>query len=237
MNPELDWEVCIDGEPAADGSDLDGTVQADESRVGYLAVKRVFDVVFSAVVLILLWWLLVLIALVVKLEEPSAPAVFRQRRVSRTVNGEVKTFTMLKFRTMVPNAEGLLEDLRERNEKTGPVFKIKDDPRVTRVGRILRKTSLDELPQFLNVLAGDMSVVGPRPALPAEVENYTLYEMGRLAVKAGITCYWQARHDRDTISFDEWVDLDLQYVENRGIWTDVKLIVRTVGVVLTGEGS
>lgn len=144
---------------------------------------------------------------------------------------------MWKFRSMVSDAEARLEGLRAKNEKTGPVFKMKDDPRVTRVGRFIRKTSIDELPQFLNVFLGDMSVVGPRPALPKEVATYSSRQNQRLLVKPGLTCFWQTRRNRDAISFDEWVELDLLYIKKCSAWTDFKLIIQTVGVVLTAQGS
>lgn len=144
---------------------------------------------------------------------------------------------MVKFRSMYMDAEDRLEELMEANEKNGPVFKIKDDPRITRVGKLIRKASLDELPQFWNVLVGDMSIVGPRPALPREVRQYSLRDKLRLAVKPGITCYWQARRNRDSISFEDWIDLDLLYILKAGIWTDFKLIIQTVGCVLTFQGE
>lgn len=144
---------------------------------------------------------------------------------------------MYKFRSMVPDAEERLSELYELNEKDGPVFKIEHDPRVTGVGKWLRKLSLDELPQFANVLKGDMSVVGPRPALPEEVAAYSGRQRQRLLVKPGITCFWQTRVNRDAIGFDEWVDLDLLYIKRCGALTDLKLIVQTVGVVLTAQGS
>ena len=148
-----------------------------------------------------------------------------------------KTFKMVKFRSMYVDAEEHLEDLIHANEKDGPVFKIKDDPRITRVGKFIRKTSLDELPQFLNVLVGDMSIVGPRPALPREVRQYSIRDQLRLTVKPGITCYWQTRRNRDSISFEEWVDLDLLYILKAGVWADIKLIIQTVGCVLTFQGE
>ena len=208
-----------------------------ERRVAYRALKRAFDVAFSACVLVLLSWLLLIIAVAIKLDDPSGPVFFRQRRVGRLGrDGEPVEFGMYKFRSMVPDAEERLHELEAMNEKTGPVFKIRDDPRVTRVGRLLRKTSLDELPQFLNVLRGDMSVVGPRPALPREVATYDAHQRLRLLVKPGITCYWQTRRNRDSITFDEWVDLDLLYVRKCGVKTDAKLIIQTVGCVLTAQG-
>lgn len=138
---------------------------------------------------------------------------------------------------MCVDAESRLEELKSLNEKTGPVFKMSNDPRVTRVGYWLRKLSLDELPQFVNVLKSEISVVGPRPALPSEVDIYTLRQRQRLLVKSGITCYWQTRRNRDSITFDEWIDLDLLYIKQCSIWADFKLIVQTLGCVLTAQGS
>ena len=207
-------------------------------RVCYRALKRAFDVAFSALVLVLLSWLFLIIAVAIKVDDPSGPVFFRQRRVGKLgKDGEPAEFGMYKFRSMVPDAEERLGELRALNEKTGPVFKIRDDPRVTRVGRLLRKTSLDELPQFINVLKGDMSIVGPRPALPREVATYDAHQALRLLVKPGITCFWQTRRNRDSITFDEWVDLDLLYVRKCGVGTDAKLIIQTVGCVLTAQGS
>ncbi len=193
---------------------------------------------FSALVLVLLPWLFLVIAAAIKLDDPSGPVFFRQKRIGRLGrDGKPSEFGMYKFRSMVPDAEARLGELEGLNEKTGPVFKIRDDPRVTRVGRLLRKTSLDELPQFINVLKGDISVVGPRPALPKEVATYDAHQRLRLLVKPGITCYWQTRRNRDSITFDEWVDLDLLYVRKCGVGTDAKLIIQTVGCVLTAQGS
>ena len=204
-----------------------------QRRWAYRLAKRAFDVAFSAAVLVLLSWLFLIVAVAIKLDDPEGPVFFRQERVGK--GG--KPFRMWKFRSMCADAEERLETLKAANEKDGPVFKIADDPRVTRVGRLIRKTSIDELPQFINVLAGDMSVVGPRPALPREVELYDGRQRQRLLVKQGLTCYWQTRRNRDSISFDEWVDLDLLYVEKCSVHTDLKLIIQTVGVVLTAQGS
>lgn len=143
---------------------------------------------------------------------------------------------MYKFRSMVADAEERLPQLLSQNEKTGPVFKLRDDPRVTRVGRVIRKLSLDELPQFANVLKGDLSVVGPRPALPREVAEYTERDRQRLLVKQGLTCYWQVQPDRDDISFDEWIDLDLRYIRECGPLVDLEVIARTVACVVGGRG-
>ena len=176
-----------------------------EGRPAYRLVKRAFDIVFSAAVLVAFCWLFAIIAILIKIDDPKGPVFFKQERVGK--GG--KTFYMYKFRSTCVDAEERLAELRELNEKTGPVFKIAEDPRVTRVGKWLRKLSLDELPQFANVLKGDMSTVGPRPALPAEVATYDGYQRRRLAVKPGLTCFWQTRRNRDSITFDEWVDLDL----------------------------
>ena len=201
-------------------------------RWGYRACKRVFDVVFSLFVLVFLSWLYLIIGVAIKLDNPHGPVIFSQTRVGK----DGKEFRMYKFRSMVTDAETRLVDLLGRNEKSGPVFKLHDDPRVTRVGRVLRKVSLDELPQFVNVLKGDLSVVGPRPALPKEVAEYTARDRQRLLVKQGLTCFWQVQPDRDDIGFDEWVDLDLRYIRECGVATDLKLIARTVGCVLTAQG-
>lgn len=212
-----------------EGERLEGV----DARLGYRFVKRAFDIVFSAAVLVLFCWLYAIIAILVKVDDPRGPVIFAQERVGK--NGRI--FKMHKFRSMVVDAEEHLGELQCLNEKTGPVFKIKDDPRVTRVGKWLRKLSLDELPQFWDVLKGDISIVGPRPALPKEVAKYDDYQKQRLLVKPGITCYWQTRMNRDSITFDEWVDLDLLYIKQCGVWADLKLIVQTVGVVLTAQGS
>ena len=203
-----------------------------EHRYAYRAVKRLFDIVFSGAVLVCFSWLYGIVAIAVKVDDPKGPVFFGQERVG--LNG--KTFTMYKFRSMCVDAEDHLDELLALNEKTGPVFKIADDPRITRVGKRIRKLSLDELPQFFNSFKGDISVVGPRPALPKEVATYNDYQRQRLLVKPGITCYWQSRRNRDTITFDEWVDLDLLYVKRCNVWTDFKLIVQTIGVVLTAQG-
>lgn len=204
-----------------------------KSRLIYRFIKRLFDVVFSLLVIICFSWLYIWIAVAIKLEDPKGPVIFKQTRVGK----DGKLFTMYKFRSMVADAEERLSELEAQNEKTGPVFKMKDDPRVTHVGKIIRKLSIDELPQFFNVLKGDLSVVGPRPALPKEVITYTPRQKQRLLVKQGLTCYWQTRMNRDAISFDEWIELDLLYVRKCSMWTDAKLIIQTVGCILTAQGN
>ena len=203
------------------------------TRYAYRFAKRLFDVLFSAAVLVCLSWLFLIVAIAIKIDDPEGPVFFRQERVGK----DGRRFRMWKFRSMCADAEDRLAALQADNEKDGPVFKIADDPRITRVGRFIRKTSIDELPQFINVLAGDMSVVGPRPALPSEVAQYGPRARQRLLVKQGLTCYWQTRRNRDSIGFDEWVDLDLLYVKQCSAWSDVKLIIQTVGCVLTAQGS
>ena len=195
-------------------------------------IKRSIDIVGSFVLIILTSPIMLFAAIGTRLSSPG-PVLFRQERVGR---GK-KTFKMLKFRSMIPNAEERLEELLDQNEMDGPVFKIKDDPRITRVGRFLRKTSIDELPQLLNILKGDMSIVGPRPALPREVEQYSDYEKQRLYVTPGLTCFWQIQPNRNDLSFAEWMDLDLKYVQERSFTTDWKIIFKTVGAVLGMNGE
>lgn len=204
-----------------------------QRRYGYRFAKRAFDIAFSLLVFALFWWLYVIVAIAIKIDDPNGSVFFVQERMGK--NG--KPFRMYKFRSMYADAEERLAELRDLNEKDGPVFKIKDDPRITKVGRFIRKTSIDELPQFFNVLLGNMSIVGPRPALKRETDLYTTHQRERLLVKPGITCYWQTRKNRDEIGFDEWVDLDLLYIKKCSAWSDLKLIIQTVGVVLTAQGS
>lgn len=199
----------------------------------YLAIKRIFDVVFSAAILVLFSWLYALVALAIKIDDPEGPVFFMQERI-----GEAgKPFKMFKFRSMCVDAEQQLEALQELNEREGPAFKIRDDPRITRVGRFIRRTNIDELPQFANVLLGQMSVVGPRPALPNEIEQYTPYQRLRLLVKPGITCFWQIHPNRDALVFDEWVACDLKYLRECGVICDLCIIVRTIGCMILGNGT
>nr|WP_288564934.1 sugar transferase [uncultured Romboutsia sp.] len=198
----------------------------------YSVTKRLIDIVGSLCGIILLSPLFLIVAILIKLEDPKGKVFFAQER-----NGKYpKTFKMYKFRSMVHNAEDLLKDLMDRNEQTGPVFKINDDPRITKVGKFIRKTSIDELPQLFNVLKGDMSLVGPRPPIPHEVEQYNSYQMQRLAVKPGLTCIWQVS-GRNNIGFDEWVEMDIEYIKNRNLWLDIKLIFKTVGVLFGDDNA
>ncbi len=196
----------------------------------YLFVKRLTDITCSFLALVVLSPLLLVVAACIKSD--GGPVFFMQTRVGK--GG--KTFKMYKFRSMIVDAEELLKELESKNEASGPVFKIHDDPRVTRVGAFIRKYSIDELPQLINILKGDMSVVGPRPPLPSEVEMYDAYAMQRLKVKPGLTCYWQCC-GRSKISFEKWIDMDLEYINDQGIWCDFKMILKTIPAVLNADGA
>ena len=212
---------------AIDYSDVLG-----KESIFYSVTKRLIDIVGSLCGIILLSPLFLIVAVLIKLEDPKGKVFFAQERNGRYP----KTFKMYKFRSMVHNAEDLLKDLMDRNEQTGPVFKINDDPRITKVGKFIRKTSIDELPQLFNVLKGDMSLVGPRPPIPHEVEQYNSYQMQRLAVKPGLTCIWQVS-GRNNIGFDEWVEMDIEYIKTRNLWLDIKLIFKTVGVLFGDDNA
>lgn len=199
----------------------------------YRFVKRTFDIASSLFALIVLSPLLLIVALVIYIDDPKGSPIFIQKRVGK----DGKEFKMYKFRSMVVDAEARLKDLKNKNEKKGPVFKIKEDPRITRFGHFIRKTSIDELPQLVNIFKGDMSVVGPRPALPDEVKEYTRYERQRLLMRPGLTCYWQASDNRDDISFEDWMKLDVKYIKTCSVWVDIKLIIRTFKVVFTAQGN
>ncbi|MEL4107008.1 sugar transferase [Oscillospiraceae bacterium WX1] len=197
----------------------------------YAAVKRVLDVILSLMILIIGSPIILLTAIAVRLES-KGPVLYAQTRVGK----HGKPFTIYKFRSMVCDAEERQKELLHLNEQDGPVFKITHDPRITRVGRLIRKLSIDELPQLFNVLRGDMSLVGPRPPLIREVSQYTPYQMQRLSVTPGLTCYWQIS-GRSRLSFDEWVQLDLKYIEEAGFVTDFKILILTVPAVLFGRGA
>jgi exopolysaccharide biosynthesis polyprenyl glycosylphosphotransferase len=196
-----------------------------------LTAKRLIDVVLAGLGLIgsMPIWLAIVIA--IKLDSPG-PAIFVQERVGQ----HGRRFRFYKFRSMYLDAEERLAEVQSRNEMDGPVFKIRNDPRVSRVGRFLRKTSLDELPQLLNVLKGEMSLVGPRPPLPREVEQYRPGDIVRLSVKPGLTCLWQIR-GRSNVGFDEWMEFDREYVRHMSLWLDLRILVRTVAVVLACRGA
>lgn len=194
-------------------------------------VRRALDILVALVMLTLLAPLLAVIAFLVWQEDRGA-ILFQQERVGR--GG--RRFAFYKFRSMVPNAEALKASLSQQNEATGPIFKMKDDPRITRVGRVLRRYSLDELPQFLNVLKGDMSLVGPRPHLPKEIEQCPTYPMERLSVPPGLICLREVS-GRSRLTFEEWIALDLEYVRQRSLWLDLKILLRAVPAVLRGDGA
>jgi exopolysaccharide biosynthesis polyprenyl glycosylphosphotransferase len=195
------------------------------------AMKRCLDIAVSACALVILSPVFVVAALAVKLTSPG-PILFRQERVG--LMG--RRFQMLKFRSMVANADALKAQLLQRNEQSGPVFKMREDPRVTPLGRFLRKYSIDELPQLVNVFRGDMSLVGPRPPLPSEVARYQAWQLRRLSVRPGLTCVWQVS-GRSEVSFQDWMLLDMRYIDHWSFVGDLSLIVRTIPVVLTGRGA
>ena len=199
----------------------------------YWMGRRAQDVFFSLLALIVLAVPMAIVALVIWIDSPGASPIFSQDRVGR----DGKIFKFYKFRSMVPNAEAKLQEVLDQNEMDGPVFKMKNDPRITRVGRFIRRTSIDELPQLINILKGDMSIVGPRPALPREVAQYTDYERQRLYVTPGLTCYWQIQPNRNELTFDEWMELDLKYIQDRNFWLDWKLIFQTIWAVLRMYGA
>ena len=208
----------------------------DRSRLAYRAVKRAFDIVFSGAALVLIAIPSLILAAVIRLESEGSP-FYSQIRVGQTrPDGSLTTFRMWKFRSMYKDADERLADLKDQNEIAGAMFKMKEDPRVTRIGRFIRKHSIDEFPQFLNVFLGQMSVVGPRPPLPNEVAEYTEYDLQRLAVKPGITGWWQVT-DRNDTDFDGMVHRDLEYIAKRGVVTDVKIVLLTVVEMITGGGA
>ena len=208
----------------------------DRTRLGYRAVKRAFDIVFSGCVLAVIAIPSLILVAAIRLESEGNP-FYSQIRVGQTHrDGSLSTFRMWKFRSMYKDADERLAELREQNEIAGAMFKMKEDPRVTRIGRFIRKHSIDEFPQFVNVFLGQMSVVGPRPPLPNEVAEYTEYDLQRLAVKPGVTGWWQVT-ERNSTGFDGMVRRDLEYIAKRGPVTDLKIVILTVIEVITGKGA
>lgn len=203
--------------------------QVEDERLGYCFLKRTIDILCSLFGIVILSPLFLVVAILIRIESEGNP-IFSQVRVGK----DGKTFKMYKFRSMVANAEKLKEKLSEKNEMKGPMFKMKEDPRVTKVGKFIRKTSIDELPQLINVLKGEMSLVGPRPSLPKEVREFEEWMMKRFAVKPGLTCYWQVS-GRNDIEFEDWMKLDVKYVRERNVLVDVKLILKTFGVFFWDE--
>ena len=202
---------------------------ANQNR--YEKIKRFFDICLSAAALVVLSPLLLALAILIYLED-KGPVIYSQTRIGK----DGRAFKLYKFRSMCVDADEKLKDLQKLNERDGPVFKIKNDPRVTKVGKFIRKTCIDELPQLVNIIKGDMSIVGPRPPLPNEVEQYNSYQKQRLLVVPGLTCYWQIQKGEET-TFDEWVELDLKYIKERSILLDFRLILLTFKVILSGKGA
>lgn len=197
----------------------------------YSIIKRLVDIVGAFIGIIILSPLLIIVSILIKLDSKGS-AIFSQVRVGY----KGKEFKIYKFRTMVEDAEELKKGLENKNEMTGPMFKIKDDPRITKIGKIIRKTSIDELPQLLNILRGDMSIVGPRPSLPSEVKGFNTWMLKRFEVKPGLTCYWQVS-GRNNITFNDWMKLDIKYVEERNLFIDIKLILKTVLLLLGDKNA
>lgn len=198
----------------------------------YLFSKRLVDISGALFGIILLSPVFLFVAIIIKMEDSNGPVFFKQIRLGK----DGRKFHMYKFRSMVSNAEELKDSLMGLNEAKGPVFKIKDDPRVTKIGKFIRKTSIDELPQLFNVISGSMSLVGPRPPLPDEVAQYSSYERQRLNVTPGLTCYWQIS-GRSNIGFDEWIELDLRYINERNMIVDIKMILKTIFVLFGSKDA
>ena len=203
-----------------------------EKKPVYEFFKRAMDIVCSGLALLVLSPVFLILAIAVRSD--GGPAFYTQERVGK----DGKLFRIFKFRSMCMNADSpeMLAKLAALNEMDGPAFKIKNDPRITKVGRFIRRTSLDELPQLINIFIGDMAIVGPRPPLVSEVAQYTDDQRQRLLVKQGLTCYWQCS-GRNNINFQEWVELDLKYIRERSLWTDIKIIFKTIPAVLAGDGA
>jgi len=207
------------------------SIQIVKSDKSYILLKRLTDIILSALGIALFLPFSIIFAVLIKLTS-KGPVIFKQTRVG--IGG--KPFTCYKFRSMVADAEAKRDQLRHLNEADGPVFKIRNDPRITPIGAFMRKTSIDEIPQLWNVLKGDMSLVGPRPPLPCEVKEYGDRELKRLSVRPGLTCLWQI-NGRSNIPFEQWVELDIQYIETRCFRNDLMILVRTIPAVLTGRGA
>lgn len=206
-------------------------VTKEENKVLYNFIKRIIDFVGALCGLILLSPILGIVGILIKMES-KGPIFFSQKRIG--LNGN--EFNMYKLRSMVVNAEELKEKLLAQNEMSGPMFKMKDDPRITKIGKFIRKTSIDEIPQLINVLRGEMSLVGPRPSLPDEVEKFEDWMLTRLEVKPGLTCYWQVS-GRNNIDFEDWMKLDIKYVDDRSLGGDIKLIFKTFFVLFGDKNA
>ena len=209
-----------------------------KNRPVYRFFKRLFDIVLCTFALVVLSPVLLVVVLAIVIDDPKGGPIFVQTRVGK--NG--KTFRLYKFRSMVVNAEAILEEKEQKDsekhkkKKRGPAFKDKNDSRITRVGRRIRKNSIDELPQIINVIRGDMSIVGPRPPLPKEVAEYNDFSMQRLLIRPGLTCIWQTTRNRDDVPFADWMKMDVTYIQHCGFFMDCKLILKTFAAVLRGDG-
>lgn len=217
----------------ADMEQIHGREAVSDFSGGCRFIRRMQDIILSLTALVLLSPFMLLVALAIVIDSPGDGPIFAQTRIGR----DGVPFTMYKFRSMCPNADQMLEQLLDKNEMQPPVFKMRDDPRITRVGKFIRRAGMDELPQLWNVLRGEMSLVGPRPALPREVAQYDERARRRLAITPGLSCYWQICPDRNLLTFDEWVDLDLKYIQERSLFTDWKIIFRTFGAVIRMNGQ
>lgn len=221
--------VAVQFEP--DKTYLDKSKVQSEKKA-YETLKRAQDIFFSLLAIIVLAIPMLIIALIIFIDDPKGSPIFSQLRTGK----DGKEFRFYKFRSMCVDAEDKLSDLMDDNEMDGPAFKMKDDPRITRIGKFIRKTSIDELPQLFNILKGDMSIVGPRPPIPREVVQYDDYQKQRLYVKPGLTCYWQVQPSRNDLTFDEWMALDVKYIKERSFLVDWKIIFKTLHAVLGREG-
>ena len=206
-------------------------VDSGKKHRPYFAVKRIADVVLGSIALVLLSPLFLIVAVAIKWDS-RGPVFYSHERVGK----DGKRFKLYKFRSMCVDADAKLSELKKLNKRKGPAFKVSDDPRVTKVGKFIRATCIDELPQLINIIKGEMSIVGPRPPLPEEVEHYTSYQLQRLQVQPGLTCYWQV-HKEEASTFNDWVAMDLQYIEKQCISVDIRLILSTFRVIVKAEGE
>lgn len=197
----------------------------------YKLIKRMMDILLSALALVILSPVFLITAVFIKRED-HGPVFFIQQRAGK----DMRPFSIYKFRSMYVNADEKMDEMMKNNEQTGHAFKIKDDPRITRTGKMIRRFSIDELPQLINIIKGDMSIVGPRPILTFQMEECSPYERQRLVVQPGLTCYWQIGGRAD-VTWEEWVEMDLDYIEDMSLWTDLKMIAKTVPVVFSGDGA
>ena len=204
----------------------------EKSYSSYWKKKRIFDLIAVVILIVPLFLPIAIMALIVFIDDPHGSPFYKQVRIGR----HGKEFYMYKFRSMYVDADRHKDELMDKNEMDGPVFKMKNDPRITRVGKAIRKFSIDELPQLFNVFAGNMSLVGPRPPLPEEVEKYTDYDKLRLIVTPGITCTWQISKNRNDITYEKWLEMDLDYIEHRTTWGDIKIILKTPIAMLEATG-